>query len=392
MALFDDSYIFEKEPHENIQISKDITIKTVNSIPLLRSFFDITFKLYEGNEYYVPMFWSELKDLFKTNELFWKHAEGKLFVAFQNEKPIARIGGFIDHNVNEGNDSKVGFFGFFETTNDYPLAKALIDQVSTWLKRKGITVMQGPINGRVDIGSGFVIKGFDHLPYLIGHTNLPYYADLVEQYGMKKERDLVSYYIDLNKEILPNLKKSVKRCKENNIRVRPFNRWKFKKEMKWWVKMLMEEFEGHFGYTAVEEEEVLSRFGIKQLRWIVDPKLFLVAEVNGEPIGFRWSLPDYNQLFKDFNGKFGALEILKVLLKRRHISRGRFIIMGIKKKYRGMGIGTYLNYYTIKEMQKRKYTSAEYGWIDETNIASCKAGEKICGELYKIYRVYSMNI
>jgi len=209
---------------------------------------------------------------------------------------------------------------------------------------------------------------------------------------MKKERDLVSYYIDLNKEILPNLKKSVKRCKENNIRVRPFNRWKFKKEMKWWVKMLMEEFEGHFGYTAVEEEEVLSRFGIKQLRWIVDPKLFLVAEVNGEPIGFRWSLPDYNQLFKDFNGKFGVLEILKVLLKRRHISRGRFIIMGIKKKYRGMGIGTYLNYYTIKEMQKRKYTSAEYGWIDETNIASCKAGEKICGELYKIYRVYSMNI
>jgi len=57
-----------------------------------------------------------------------------------------------------------------------------------------------------------------------------------------------------------------------------------------------------------------------------------------------------------------------------------------------MGIGTYLNYYTIKEMQKRKYTSAEYGWIDEINIASCKAGEKIGGELYKIYRVYSMNI
>jgi predicted GNAT family acetyltransferase len=66
--------------------------------------------------------------------------------------------------------------------------------------------------------------------------------------------------------------------------------------------------------------------------------------------------------------------------------------MGIKKKYRGQGIGTCMNYHTLLEMKKRGYVSAEYGWIDENNIASCRAGEKIDGKPYKIYRVYKKAI
>ncbi|KYK26903.1 hypothetical protein AYK20_08505 [Thermoplasmatales archaeon SG8-52-1] len=66
--------------------------------------------------------------------------------------------------------------------------------------------------------------------------------------------------------------------------------------------------------------------------------------------------------------------------------------MGIKKNYRGKGIGTCMNYYTLLEMKKRGYRCAEYGWIDEDNIASRKAGEKIGGKLYKIYRVYKKSL
>jgi hypothetical protein len=66
--------------------------------------------------------------------------------------------------------------------------------------------------------------------------------------------------------------------------------------------------------------------------------------------------------------------------------------MGIKKKYQGLGIGTCMNYYTLLEMKRKGYDSTEYGWIDEKNIASRKAGEKIGGGLYKIYRVYEKNI
>jgi hypothetical protein len=248
--------------------------------------------------------------------------------------------------------------------------------------------MLGPINGRVDIGCGFVIKGFDSIPYLIGHYSHSYYNDFVEKFNMKKSLDLLSYKIDLRNPIPKDLKEKAKKCEKKGIKIRIFNRLKFKKEMDWWLDMFMKVFEDHWGYTNVPYDEVKNRFGIKELRWIVDPKLFLVAEKNGKPIGFRWTLPDYNVLFKKLNGKLGIKGLIYVLINRRKIHRGRFIVMGLKKKYRGMNIGTCLNYYNLIEMKKRGYESAEYGWIEEKNIASIKAGEKIGGKLYKIYRVY----
>jgi hypothetical protein len=215
----------------------------------------------------------------------------------------------------------------------------------------------------------------------------------MNEYGMKKEKDLISYHVDLTKDIPSKVQESVRHCKLQGITIRKFNRLQYNKEMKWWISMLMQEFADHWGYTSISEKEVKERFGLKQLRWIVDPKLFFIAEHQNQPIGFRWSLPDYNLLFKDMNGKMGISGILKTFFNRKKkITRGRFIIMGIKKNYRGMAIGTYMNYHTLLEMKKRGYRSAEYGWIDETNIASRKAGEKMGGTLYKIYRVYKISI
>jgi hypothetical protein len=381
-------YIFESTTEENIIITDNIKIKAVNNIKLFKDFFDIQWIVYCDNKYWIPMFWSEIKKFFKTSELFWTHSECILYIVYKNNKPVGRIAAIIDNLISIEGEKNIGYFGFFECINDYEIAKSLFDVAKKWLKDKNINEMQGPVNCRVDIGSGFLLKGFDSIPYLLGHYSQPYYEQFAEKYGMQKEKDLVSYHIDLSKPIPKEVEKLVDQCKSAGIKVRKFNRFKFNKEMKWWLDTIMEEFSDHWGYGNFSEEEIRDRFGIKQLRWIIDPKLFLIAQVDSQSVGFRVSLPDYNILFKKFKGKFGPIEILKVLYLRRKIDRGRFVIMGIKKKYRGKSIGTFLNYHILIEMKKRGYKSAEYGWIDETNIASCKAGEKIGGELYKKYRVY----
>ena len=385
-------YVFQQAPFQNIPVNSTLSIRVVNTMESFKQFYEMPFKIYSEKENWVAPFWSEVRDFFKTSQLFWSHAECQLFIAVRNNEPVGRIAATIDHSLAGGKKTTIGFFGFFECINDYTVAKGLLDTAKNWLKEKGMAEMHGPIDGRVDVGSGFVIKGFKTLPYLLGHYSKDYYVNFMEQYAMKKERDLVSYHIDLTKEIPLKVKESVKRCEQQGITIRKFNRFRYSRELKWWIAMLMEEFADHYGYTSSSESEVKERFGIKQLRWIVDPHLFLIAEYEHQPIGFRWSLPDYNQVFKDMNGTLGTTGMLKVLLTRRKkITRGRFIIMGIKKKYRGMGIGTCMNYYTLLEMKKRGYKSAEYGWIDEKNIASRKAGEKIGGELYKIYRVYKIE-
>jgi len=386
-------YVFEKASSQSNPINSNLTIHVVDTMELFKEFFELPFRIYSERDKWVAPFWSEVRDFFRTDQLFWSHAECQLFLAFRNNEVVGRIAATIDHSLSDSERTTIGFFGFFECINDYTVAKGLLDTAKNWLKQQGMKEMHGPVNGRVDVGSGFVIRGFKTLPYLLGHYSKDYYVDFMEQYVMKKERDLVSYHIDLTKDIPSKVGESAKRCEQKGITFRRFSRLHYSRDLKWWISMLMEEFADHWGYTSSSESEVMERFGIKQLRYIVDPRLFLIAMHEGEPIGFRWSLPDYNQVFKDMKGKLGLLGMVKVLLTRRKkIDRGRFIIMGIKEKYRGMGIGTYLNYHTLVEMKRRGYKSAEYGWIDEKNIASCKAGEKIGGELYKIYRVYKIEL
>jgi len=385
-------YIFESTSPETILVSSNIKIKKVTNLNDFKDFFRVPWLIYNDNDYWVPPFWGEMKRFFSKNELFWTHSEGELFVAYRDNKAIGRIAAIIDHLYSVPGGKKIGFFGFFECIPDFEIASSLLKVVQKWLISKDMDEMHGPVNGRVDMGSGFLLKGFDSMPYLIGHYSPKYYVDFAEKFKMKKSIDLVVYNIDLNKPISPSFEKVIKRIETSGVKIRRFNRFRFKKEMKWWVEMLMEEFSDHYGYTSVSNEEVKTRFGIRQLRWIVDPGLFLVAEVDNRPIGFRWSLPDYNQVFKKLDGKFGLTGALKTLLFKHQIDRGRFIIMGIKKNYRGKGIGTCMNYYTLLEMKKRGYRCAEYGWIDEDNIASRKAGEKIGGKLYKIYRVYKKSL
>lgn len=393
MPIAKKKYIFEKLNSDSIFISTDKKITTVNNIKLFEDFYKVSWNVYKNNKYWVPPFWNELKNFFSINDLFWSHGNCKLFVAYKNNIPVGRIAGFIDNEYNKINNINAGFFGFFECVNDSEIAIGLLNEVKKWIKSFNMKKLIGPINGRVDIGVGFLIKGYNFVPYLMENYSLNYYNNFVNDFGMKKLKDLVSYDIDLNKKISKiEINKSMEKCNKIGIKIRKYNRYRHKKEMSWWIELLMSEFRDHWGYTSISNEEVKSRFGIKQLRWIVDPPLFLVAEKNNKPIGFRWSLPDYNILFKSFNGKLGPYNFLYTILNKNKINRGRFIIMGIKKEYRGKGIGTCMNHHTIIEMKKRGYLNAEYGWIDEENIASRRAGEKIGGKLNKIYRVYEKNI
>jgi len=154
----------------------------------------------------------------------------------------------------------------------------------------------------------------------------------------------------------------------------------------------LETFKDHWGYVPVSGEEVRSRFGVKQLRWIVDPDLFLIAEKNDEPIAYIWSTPDYNQIFKKMNGKFNIIQTMDFLLKKNQIKKGILQFIGIKKGVRNQNIGSLLNYKILVEMKNRGYTVAEVGWIDEQNIVAHKTISYTGATVYKIFRVFEKNI
>ena len=190
------SYAFESSTKEKIDISKDYWISSITDINGFKGFYQIPFNIYNDNPFWVPPFWKDTKNFFLLNNPFWSHADAKLFIAYKKDKPVGRIAPIIDYKLPSENDKKIGYFGFFECIDDYEIASGLFKTAEEWLKSKKMDIMRGPINGRIEQYSGFLMEGFNSLPYLLGNYTQRYYLDLVKRYGFKKSKDLISYHID----------------------------------------------------------------------------------------------------------------------------------------------------------------------------------------------------
>jgi hypothetical protein len=210
---------------------------------------------------------------------------------------------------------------------------------------------------------------------------------------MKKSRDFYSYYINLKKPIPQKLKNSAQKClDEINVKIRNFDKIRSNKEIKWWSNFMIKTFTEHWGYIPVNPEEIMERYGIKNIRWYLDKKLFLIVEIDKKPIGFSWTFPNYNLIFKNFNGKLNLLNYLKFFKDIKKINQANMNIIGIEKKYQKHNIASLLNFTTISELKKRGYDGAEIGLTDEHNLGSLKIIEKTGAKPMKTYRIYEKNI
>ena len=387
------NYIFESDKKEISYFKNNIIIKTVENKKDFNDFYRVPWEVYNKDKYWIPLLWNELDNFFKKNNHFWSHSKTKLFLAIKNQKIVGRIAVFIDTKYCKIKKNKIGFFGFFECINDNEIASNLFKSAEKWLSSLNIKKIIGPVDGRVDMGCGFVYKGFDKPSIFPDKYSPSYYIDLVEKFNMKKSRDFFNYYIDLKKPIPKELEIAAKKCEdEYKIKIRNFDKKRSGKEIEWWSDFMIQTFTDHWGYIPVKNDEIKERYGIKNIRWFLDKKLFLIAEKNGIPIGFSWTFPDYNQIFKNMSGTFNFIDYLKFYYNVRKINQANMNIIGINKEYQKKGIASLLNFNTITELKKRGYTAAEIGVADEYNIPSQKIIKKTGAVPHKIFRVYEKII
>lgn len=257
---------------------------------------------------------------------------------------------------------------------------------------KNMKKMRGPIDGRIDMGCGFLIRGYDSPASILSTYSPAYYASFAERCGLNKSRDFFHYIIDLTKPLPKGLEEKAQQSLSAGISVRLFNRLHTGRELKWWVPLFLDTFSDHWGFVPVSPNEVKTRFGVKQLRWFVDPKLFLIAESNGSPVAYLWSTPDYNQVFQRMHGRLNPLNLLRFLFAAGKINAGKLHFIGIKKEFRHQNIGSLLNYLALVEMKNRGYVCAEVGWIDEQNTIAHTTIAITGATVYKKHRVFEKDL
>jgi hypothetical protein len=367
-----------------------ITVEKIEGGKKLTQFIDFPHDLYKDDPNYVPELYMAQKDLLSKKHPFFEHSKLDLFLAYKDGKIAGRIAAIRNNNHINFTGRKEGFFGFFESIEDYAVAEKLFDTACEWVKKEGLTNIVGPTNYSTNETCGWLINAFDQPPVLSMTYNKKYFLDYATRYGMKKHVDLYAWLItdqSVSEKSLKVAEAFENRLKSKGITIRTINMKDFKTEVDNSQKVYNLAWEKNMGFVPMTEKEFRHLcFSMKQ---IMDPALCYVAEHGGKMVGFCYSLPDFNQILIDVKrGRLFPTGIFKLLFGKKKINRIRTAVLGVVEGYRKLGIEAIFYARTIKYCKSHGMRAAEASWILENNEMMNQAAKNMNGNLYKTYRLY----
>ena len=340
---------------------------------LVSDFLEVNAMMNAHNPAYIRALDNEVNDVFDSqkNKNF-KYGTAKRWIAKTDDGVlVGRIAAFTnDKYINKGTEFKTGGIGFFDCINDQATANLLFDTAKSWLQEMGMEAMDGPINfGDRDKWWGLMVEGFDSEPMYGMSFNPSYYQSLFDQYGFKNYYNQYYYYMNVDDPLPERF---------------PERYAKFNSKPGYEAKHIklkdLEKYAGDFAtvYNAawaqhgeakeITQVQVMKLFN--KMKPIMDERVVWFAYYKEEPVAMFINIPDINQYFKYFNGKFGWIEKLRLLwMKFRGINkRLTGLAFGVVPKYQALGVDSYLIYASGLTIQgKGWYDQYEMGWAGDWN-------------------------
>ena len=358
-----------------------------------REFLEVPLHIYKDDPNFIRPLDKDINEVFdpKKNKAFRFGECARWVLKDDNEKLVGRIAAFVYKKYkNKGDEQKTGGIGFFECINSQEAADMLFDVGKHWLMQRGMEAMDGPINfGERDRWWGLVVEGFKPPIYLMNY-NRPYYKDLFENYGFKVFFNQICWYISVMANLSDKLLSQYNRHKDNPDYViahaRKNNLKKFAEDFcevynKAWAK--------HEGNKLMSKEVAYRMFN--SMKMVMDENLVWFVYHKGVPVAFWINLPELNQIFKRFNGKFGLIEKIRLLWLRYRGACDKFtgIVFGVVPEYQGMGIDYFMIVsatYIIRK--KTKYKELELQWQGDFNPRILNISKSIGAEHSRILSTY----
>lgn len=359
-----------------------------------RDFIDLPWRIYARFPNWVPPLKAEVRRILDLRKHpFWEFSERILFLARRGPDTVGRIVGIVDRNYNECHGEKMGIWGFFECADDTEAAAALFSSVETWVRRKGMTFLRGPLNPSMNNEAGLLIEGFDYPPAVNMTYNPPYYLRLVEECGFTKEKDLLAFLLEGNAYRLPDWMERLaqRTAQKKGVCIRHVDPKNMDAEFALIRDIYNDSWSGNWGFVPLTKNEM--RDIQKSVKPFADPDLVFFIYYEDVPAAVCVIFPDINPLLKRFNGRIGLLGLIKALIYRGEIRGLRLVMFGIKEKYRQLGLPmlAFQHIYKIAG-ENKKYQHLEMGWTLEDNESINELIGEAGARIYKKYRIYRKSL
>ncbi len=369
----------------------------VTSAKLLDEFIKLPERLHKNDPNWITPLHMERRALLdvKKNPYF-DHAEARFWLVKKQGRFVGRISAQIDQLAIKTQGEKNGHFGMLACEDDAAIANLLLQTAEDWLRKKGMTRVQGPMNLSINQEVGLMVDGFDTPSMMLMPHDTKYLQAMILDNGYKTATNMLAYIRDANTLFPDALRKLAERDSGDKVRLRKLDMKRYDQEIELIVSIFNEGWHTNWGFVPMTEPEIAHMAA--ELRPIIDPNLACFAEVDGDVAGFLVCVPDVNEMIADLNGRLLPFGWLKLLwrLKVRGPKSARVMLMGVRKKYDNGMLGKFLPFrmiYSIESYIKASpLEQVEMGWILEDNMPVRRLIERVGGKVYKKYKVFEKEL
>lgn len=341
-------------------------------------------ELFGGEPLLVPDVASDVDKRLRGHSAFYEEMEHALFLA-SNGRDVARCAAFINRRWQRDRGEAAGFIGYLAAA---PGADAevneMLEAAEGWLAGRGADRVIAPYNGATFHGMSTRTAAFEEEPIFPFPWQPPHYAELLERAGYRPTYPLWLFEIDFASE--PYRAASHRALEDVRCVVRPLDKKRWDAELETFRSLFNETFRDEWEFHAITSEEWHEFFD--QLKPVLDPRQFLLAEVDGEVAGFCFGFPDWTPLFRSFKGRMGPLQILRFMLRAKRYDRAGLISIGVLDSQRGKRIGQTLAATLYRRYEELGLAGAWYYPVNDINLASRRFAESFGGRGRILYTAF----
>jgi GNAT superfamily N-acetyltransferase len=346
-----------------------ITVREVTNRKQFAAFIDLPYRLYKDNNYFVPpLRFDEIATLRKDKNPAFDYCEAKYWLAYKDGRVAGRVAGIVNQAYIQKWKNPYMRFGWIDFEDDEEVVRMLLGQVEAWAKEKGLTAVHGPL-GFTDLDhEGMLIEGYDQLGTLATIYNFPYYAQLVEKLGYKKDIDWVEYKIKLPQSI-PDKVVKIASIVQRRLGLHPLYARNAKEILPYageLFELINTSYSDLYGVVPLTKKQIVNY--TKQYFSFIRPDFVsLILDKDGKLAAFGITMPSLSLALQKAKGRlfpFGFIHILSALKKNK---LGDLYLVAVRKDLQGKGVNAMLMAELTKSYIKNGIEYAESNPELETN-------------------------
>ena len=116
-----------------------IELREAKSLKDIKKFVRFPFKLYRGNEFWIPsLIKGDIDNLRSDRNPAFDHCEARYILAYRDGKIVGRIAGIINHRFIEKWEKKYARFCWLDFIDDREVSGALLKDIEEWTRSNGM--------------------------------------------------------------------------------------------------------------------------------------------------------------------------------------------------------------------------------------------------------------